>query len=51
MVKGSTLRFRVRRPCHLAVEVDEDLRRPLFLFANAPEENAPKPGDPARSLF
>ena len=45
-VKGNTLRIHLSRPCHLAVEVDEDLHRPLFLFADAPETNAPKAGDP-----
>lgn len=43
-VKANTLRFRISRPCCLAIEVDDDLRRPLFLFANAPEVNAPKRG-------
>lgn len=44
--RGS-LRFRLPGPCHLAVEVDEDLRRPLFLFANPPERperDAPRKG-------
>ncbi len=45
-VAGNRLRFRISRPCHLAMEVDEDLHRPLFLFADAPETNAPGPGDP-----
>lgn len=45
-VRGNTLRFHLSRPCHLAIEVDEDLHRPLFLFADAPETNAPSPSDP-----
>ncbi|MEI7731066.1 MAG: glycosyl hydrolase family 28 protein [Verrucomicrobiota bacterium] len=51
IVEGNTLRFRINRPCNLAVEVDEDLHRPLFLFANAPEANAPKAGDPNVRYF
>jgi len=43
-VKADTLRFRISRPCCLAIEVDDDLRRPLFLFANAPEVNTPQRG-------
>jgi len=46
---GNTLRFHISRPCHLAVEVDDDLHRPLFLFANAPEV-APT-GDPSVRYF
>ena len=45
-VEGNTLRIHLSRPCHLAVEVDGDLHRPLFLFADAPETNVPKAGDP-----
>ena len=45
-VKGNTLRIHLSHPCHLAVEVDADLHRPLFLFADAPETNVPKAGDP-----
>jgi len=45
-VEGNTLRIHLTHPCHLAVEVDADLHRPLFLFADAPEKNAPKLGDP-----
>ena len=41
-VEGSTLRFHISQPCHLVVEVDGDLRRPLFLFADALDKNAPK---------
>jgi hypothetical protein len=43
-VNSNTLSFRISRPCNLAIEVDDDLQRPLFLFANAPEVNAPKRG-------
>lgn len=41
-VQRSSLRFRIPGPCQLAIEVDDDLRRPLFLFATAPEPNVPR---------
>ena len=50
-VEGNTLRFHVSHPCHLVVEVDDDLRRPLFVFADGPEDNAPKPSDPNVRFF
>ena len=50
-VEGSTLRFRINHPCNLAVEVDEDLHRPLFLFANPPETNAPPAASPKVRYF
>lgn len=39
--KSGTLSFTLDHPCNIAIEVDEDLRRPLFLFANAPDPKAP----------
>jgi hypothetical protein len=50
-VVGNTIRFHIRQPCHLVVEVDGDRRRPLFLFANGPERSAPQPGDPEVRYF
>lgn len=50
-VEGQTVRFRIPGPCHLAVEIDEDLRRPLFLFANAPEERISRPREPGMHYF
>ena len=44
VVEGGNLRFHLPGPGQLAVEVDEDLHRPLFLFANAPEQNLPRSG-------
>jgi len=44
VVEGGNLRFHLPGPCQLAVEVDADLHRPLFLFANAPEQNLPRSG-------
>lgn len=45
------VRFRLRRPVKLALEVDGDLRRPLFLFADAPEESRPSKSNPAVRYF
>ena len=50
-VTANKLSFRISRPCHLAIEVDDDLRRPLFLFANAPELDAPKAGSAGVRYF
>jgi hypothetical protein len=45
-VKGKdTIVLALERPCRLSIEPD-GRRRPLLLFANPIEENAPKPGDP-----
>ena len=45
VVDRGSLRFCLPGPGQLAIEVDDDLHRPLFLFANAPEQKAPKAGD------
>lgn len=42
IVNRGSLRFHLPGPCKLAVEVDDDLHRPLFLFANTPEQNIPR---------
>jgi len=42
VVEGGNLRLHLPGPFQLAVEVDADLHRPLFLFANAPEQNVPR---------
>jgi len=44
-VKGRTVRFRLDRPSNLSIEINGDIKRPLFLFANPLEQNPPKPGD------
>ena len=41
--QGRTIRFELSEPCHLSIELDGDIRRPLFLFADPPEERKPKP--------
>jgi len=44
-IKGRTVSFQLDRPCNLSVEINGDIKRPLFLFANPLEQNPPKPGD------
>jgi hypothetical protein len=39
--QAGVLSLVLKRPCHIAIEVDDDLRRPLFVFANAPEQRPP----------
>lgn len=40
-VKDGVIRFRLKGPVKLALEVDGDLRRPLFVFADPPETGRP----------
>lgn len=48
---GNVVRLTLDRPGNFSVEINRDLRRPLFLFANPPEENRPDPADPAVVFF
>ena len=41
---AGVLSFSLEHPCNIAIEVDDDLRRPLFVFANAPETHPPEAG-------
>lgn len=50
-VDRSSLRFHLPGPCQLAVEVDGDLHRPLFLFANMPEQDVLKSGHASVRYF
>lgn len=50
-VEGKRIGFRLDRPCHLSIEVNNDLKRPLFLFADPPETDVPKPGDASVRWF
>jgi Glycosyl hydrolases family 28 len=43
-VKNQTIHFDLDEPCQLSIELDGDIERPLFLFANPPEKKVPKPG-------
>jgi hypothetical protein len=44
-INGRTISFQLNRPCNLSVEINGNIKRPLFLFANPLEQNPPKPGD------
>lgn len=50
-VEGNRLRFRIRHPGQLVVEVDDDLKRPLFLFADESDQHAPQPNDAGVRYF
>ncbi len=45
-VEGNTIRFSLSKPCNLSIELNGGIERPLLLFANPPEADPPKPGDP-----
>ena len=51
VLHGRALRFRIPGPVKLSIEIDGDIRRPLFLFADAPEQDAPRPGAPGVRRF
>lgn len=44
-IKDRTVSFQLDRPCNLSIEINGDIKRPLFLFANPLERDRPKPGD------
>lgn len=52
-VEGRTVRFTLEEAGPLSIEFDDQLRRPLWLFANPPEESGerPDPADPAVHYF
>jgi glycosyl hydrolase family 28 len=50
-VEGRTLRFTLSAPGYLSVELDGDIRRPLFLFADERETDIPDPADPDVIFF
>jgi len=43
--EGRTIRFELDQSCRLSIELDGDIKRPLFLFADPPEKDTPEPGD------
>lgn len=45
------LRFALKAPALLSVELDGDLSRPLFIWAAPPEENAPAPDEEGVRFF
>jgi hypothetical protein len=46
VVDGRSLSFSLAQPAPLTIEVDGDAIGSLHLFANTPETDAPRPGDP-----
>jgi hypothetical protein len=44
-VTGRAISFQLDRPCNLSVEINGNIKRPLFVFANPLEKDAPLPGD------
>jgi len=44
-VEGRAVSFQLDRPCNLSIEINGDIKRPLFLFANPLEQDPPKPDD------
>lgn len=45
-IKDGKILISMDKPQKLSVEINGDIDNNLFLFANAPEKNAPKPDDP-----
>ncbi len=44
-VDGRTITFQLDRPGHVVVEIDGDIKRPLFIFASPLETDVPSPDD------
>ncbi len=44
-IKRRAVSFQLDRPCNLSVEINGDIKRPLFVFANPLEKDPPEPGD------
>lgn len=43
--ENSTIRFKLRHPCNISVELNKHIGRPLFIFANPIEKNIPDKND------
>ncbi len=50
-LEGNVIRFSLSEPGNFSIEINHDLQRPLFLFANPPETNRPKPDAPGVRYF
>ncbi|MHC4117151.1 MAG: glycosyl hydrolase family 28 protein [Planctomycetota bacterium] len=46
ITKGQKITFTLPRPTNVSVEINGNIRRPLFIFASPLETNRPKSGDP-----
>ena len=50
-VAGNKISFPLDAPASLSVEIDGDIDDPLLLFADPPDQDAPKPGAPGVKFF
>ncbi|MFW6189327.1 MAG: glycosyl hydrolase family 28 protein [Planctomycetota bacterium] len=50
-VDGRSMRFELPEPAYLSIELDGDIRRPLFLWADPPEQGPPSPDEPGVRYF
>jgi hypothetical protein len=51
VLNGNVITFTLSNPQYISVETDRNTSRPLLLFADAPETNAPDPSDPGVLYF
>jgi hypothetical protein len=51
VVRGNVVSFTLPRPCYVSVEVNGDIKRPLFLFGDPPEGARPASGEPGVRYF
>ncbi|MEN6574935.1 MAG: glycosyl hydrolase family 28 protein [Phycisphaerales bacterium] len=47
----NVIRFSLSQPGNFSIEINHDLKRPLFLFANPPERNPPRPDEAGVRYF
>jgi len=50
-LQNKTITFELESPCNLSIELDGDIQRPLFLFANPLEKNPPGRDDSGVRFF
>ncbi|MBM4143387.1 MAG: hypothetical protein FJ225_07340 [Lentisphaerae bacterium] len=50
-VAGNKVTLPLKGPASLSVEIDGDIKEPLFLFADPPDPEAPKPDAPGVKFF
>jgi hypothetical protein len=44
-IEDGKIIFTLSKPCNISVEINKNLKRPLFVFANPVETDIPSPGD------
>lgn len=42
---NNIIKFKIKHPCNISVELNGHIGRPLFIFANPPEKDIPAPDD------